>query len=247
MTNRPAFGLVAHEISHQWFGDSVTEKDWDDAWLSEGFATYFAALATEFYEGRDAFLETMARSRSAILQMEKKSPIPVIHDNLSEISTGRAPIGLVYQKGGWFLHMLRSEIGRDKFRDGMREYYRRFRDANASTADLLNVMQETSGQELGWFFQQWLQRPLSPAIEGTWSYDAAGRKIVLELTQQQAGEAFRLPMRIAIGLPGKGTKTASLLLKDRTARFEFPSEREPETITLDPGIEVLMEAHLARK
>ena len=44
VTNRPAFGLVAHEISHQWFGDSVTEKDWDDAWLSEGFATYFAAL-----------------------------------------------------------------------------------------------------------------------------------------------------------------------------------------------------------
>ena len=50
VTGQPAYGLVAHETAHQWFGDSVTEKDWDDVWLSEGFATYFALLATEHYE-----------------------------------------------------------------------------------------------------------------------------------------------------------------------------------------------------
>lgn len=55
VTNRPAFGLLAHEISHQWFGDSVTEKDWNDAWLSEGFATYFASLASEFHAGPRCF------------------------------------------------------------------------------------------------------------------------------------------------------------------------------------------------
>ena len=93
VTNRPAFGLVAHEISHQWFGDSVTEKDWDDAWLSEGFATYFASLASEFYQGRDAFLAAMRRSRTGILGMEKRTPgVAVVHDNLPEIQNGRAPV-----------------------------------------------------------------------------------------------------------------------------------------------------------
>ena len=92
VTNRPAFGLVAHEISHQWFGDSVTEKDWDDAWLSEGFATYFASLAAEFYQGRDVFLTAMRRSRTNILGLEKRTPgVPVVHDNLPEIQNGRAP------------------------------------------------------------------------------------------------------------------------------------------------------------
>ena len=134
VTNRPAFGLVAHEIAHQWFGDSVTEKDWDDAWLSEGFATYFASLATEFYEGRDAFLGAMRRSRTNILGMEKRTPgVAVVHDNLPEIQDGRAPVPIVYQKGGWTLHMLRGVIGTEKFWAGIREYYRRFRDSNAST------------------------------------------------------------------------------------------------------------------
>ena len=56
---------MAHETAHQWFGDSVTKKDWDDVWLSEGFATYFALLATEHYEGRDAFIAGLKRSRQA--------------------------------------------------------------------------------------------------------------------------------------------------------------------------------------
>ena len=80
-------GPVVHEIAHQWFGDSVTERDWDDVWLSEGFATYFALLFTEHDEGRDAFVDGLKRSRAQVLQLEQKLPdTPVIHRNLADMS-----------------------------------------------------------------------------------------------------------------------------------------------------------------
>ena len=131
---RPAIRLVAHETAHQWFGDSVTEKDWDDAWLSEGFATYFAQLADRILSG--------ARRLCGRAQAQ---PQRHLRGGETHARNGRgartsswagAPSRIVYQKGGWVLHMLRGQIGTEKFWDGIREYYRRYRDGNASTADL---------------------------------------------------------------------------------------------------------------
>jgi aminopeptidase N len=236
VSNRPAFSLVAHETSHQWFGDSVTEKDWDDAWLSEGFATYFAALATEHYQGRDAFVASMKRSRDNILAMETRTPgVAVIHDNLPEIQNGRAPVGIVYQKGGWVLHVLRGVIGTDKFWAGIREYYRRFRDSNASTEDLRHVMEEASGRDLRWFFQQWLVRAGSPAVEWSWRYNRETKKVEVTITQTQAGEAYRLPMDVSVG-----GNIQRVELTDKSQKFELPAEKAPGVVELDPGVWVLM-------
>jgi aminopeptidase N len=248
VTNRPAFGLVAHEISHQWFGDSVTEKDWDDAWLSEGFATYFAALAGEFYQGRDAFLSTMRRSRSGILGMEKRTPgVAVVHDNLPEIHNGRAPVPIVYQKGGWTLHMLRGVIGSEKFWAGIREYYRRFRDSNASTEDLRRVMEEASGADLGWFFQQWLFRPDSPVVSGGWKYNAAAKKIEIDLAQSQPGEAYRLPLEIAVTVSGGQPEIQRIECSSKSQKFEIAADKEPSSVELDPNSWVLMESKFTRR
>ena len=78
---------------------------------------------------------------------------------------------LVYQKGGWVLHMLRHEVGTEHFWTAIREYYRRYRDGNASTADLRAVFEQVSGKPLEWFFTQWLTRPGVPKLEGSWRYD----------------------------------------------------------------------------
>ena len=81
VTNQPATNLVAHEVAHQWFGDSVTEKDWDDLWLSEGFATYFALLCTEHYEGQDAFVAALKHAREVVFSAQERLPdIAVIHE-----------------------------------------------------------------------------------------------------------------------------------------------------------------------
>ena len=109
----PATGLVYHEIAHQWFGDSVTESDWDDVWLSEGFATYFTLLFTEHAAGRDAFVAGLQSQPPADLHA-RAARLPACrssHDNLADM--GRVLNNIVYQKGGWTLHMLR-ESGRHR-------------------------------------------------------------------------------------------------------------------------------------
>ena len=103
---------VVHEVAHQWWGNAVTEKDWDDVWLSEGFATYFTHLYTEQFEGRDAFVRGLRADIQTIVAAQKAAPDqPVIHRNLSDMS--RVLNRLVYQKAGWVLHMLRGTIGTD--------------------------------------------------------------------------------------------------------------------------------------
>lgn len=248
VTNRPAFDLVAHEIAHQWFGDSVTQKDWDEAWLSEGFATYFASLATEFYEGRDTFLGAMRRSRTSILRMEKRTPgMAVIHDNLPEIQNGRAPASIVYQKGGWALHMLRGIIGTENFWAGIREYYRRFRDSNASTEDLRSVMQETAGADLGWFFEQWLLRPGSPIVSGGWKFNAAAKTIEIDLAQTQSGAPYRLPLEIAVTVASAPPAVQRIVCTLKSQKFEIAADKEPSSVELDPNVWVLMDSKFTRR
>jgi aminopeptidase N len=239
VNGKPATGLVAHETAHQWFGDSVTESDWNDVWLSEGFATYFAMLTSEYYEGREALVATLKRGITTILETEKKLPgVAVVQDK----PWSGIPNRIVYVKGGWSLHMLRGQIGTDHFWAGIREYYRRYRDSNATTADFRKVMEEASGSDLAWFFQQWLYRPGSPVVEGGWKYNSATRKVEVELTQTQPGDAYRLPLEIGIaGTVSKVEMTA------KQQKFELTADREPASVQLDPDTWVLMDAKFTKK
>lgn len=234
--------LVAHEVAHQWFGDAVTECDWDHIWLSEGFATYFALLFLEHDKGRDAFAAGLKRSREIVLATEKRNPkLAVIHDNLTD--TRHILNRLVYEKGSWFLHMLRGRVGTTKFWAGIREYYRRHRDGNVSTDDFRRVMEETSGQDLGPFFQQWLNRPGSPEIEGNWHYRPDDRRVEIMLKQVQPVEPFKLSIQVAILADGSDRpRIETLDLNERTQQFEFSCEKAPVSVTLDPDCWVLMKA-----
>jgi aminopeptidase N len=106
--------VIVHEIAHQWFGNAVTESDWDDVWLSEGFATYFTLLFTEHDEGRDAFVAGLRQSRATVLDYDAKHPgYRVVHDGLTDME--QVTSGQTYQKGAWTLHMLRGVVGTETF------------------------------------------------------------------------------------------------------------------------------------
>ena len=232
---------VVHEIAHQWFGNSVTERDWNDVWLSEGFATYFALLYTEHYDGREAFVAGLQRSRVTVLDLERKLPdTPVIHRNLSDME--KVINQLVYQKGGWTLHMLRQEIGVDAFWTGIRDYYRRYRDGNASTDELREVMEHAAGgKDLRWFFDQWLRRPGLPSVEGSWRYNEPRHMVEVTLTQKQP-TPFRLTAEIGIRIGSTDAlRVERIDFREARQTFTWPLTTAPESVVFDPNVTLLAE------
>ena len=139
--------VVAHELAHQWFGNSITPKTWGDIWLNEGFATYANALWVEHHNGQAAFEGMMAFFYGAI-KARNYAPGNPPADNL--FNSG------VYQQGAWTLHALRLEVGDDIFFEILRVYVERFQYSNASTADFIALAEEISGQDLTDLFDTWL-------------------------------------------------------------------------------------------
>jgi aminopeptidase N len=164
---------------------------------------------------------------------------PIIHRNIADMS--RVLNRLVYQKAGWVLHMLRGTIGTEAFWAGIREYYARYRNQNASTDDFRRVMEKASGSPLAWFFDQWLTRPGMPVLRGGWRYDAASRQVHVEIRQTQAGGSFRIPLEIAIGGGARGNRIEKVELTGPMGQFAFPADLEPASVTLDPNTWVLMQ------
>jgi aminopeptidase N len=232
---------VVHETAHQWFGDAVTESDWNDVWLSEGFATYFTLLYTEHAGGRDAFLDGLRRSRDRVLQLEKTQPnTPVVHANFDESKPAGPNNQLVYQKGSWALHMLREQIGPDAFWRGIRIYYQAHMNGLASTADFRGAMERASGQDLSWFFSQWLTRSGVPSVAGTWRYDAAARQLVVTIRQEQTTDPYRFQMGVGVfQTAGAVPRVVATQVTGREASITIPADAAPASVVFDPHVTLL--------
>ena len=126
-------GLIAHEIAHQWFGNSVTEDDWHHIWLSEGFATYLTSLYFEAQQGRSRLESDMRSARTKVLKYNESHLSPVIDTTVSDLMNLLNPNS--YQKGAWVLHMLRYQLGDKVFFRGLQLYYSMYCNSNASTED----------------------------------------------------------------------------------------------------------------
>ena len=239
--------VVIHEIAHQWFGNAVTEHDWDDIWLSEGFATYFTLLFIEHEYGRDAFIEGLKSSQKRVDSFHKKNPnYTIIHDNLKNMKDVTS--SQTYQKGSWVLHMLRGVLGTKIFWKGIKNYYLKYKDSNASTADFKKVMEEVSGKNLTTFFNQWLYQPGVLKLEGEWYYDKGKTELVLEIKQVQDGKILvEMPIEIGINYEVNKQKIQKIQLAGAYSEHRIKLENEPINIYLDPNSWVLMNTSFKKK
>jgi aminopeptidase N len=135
--------------------------------------------------------------------------------------------------------MLRGTVGTEKFWTGIRDYYRRYRNQNASTDDFRLVMEQAAGVPLSWFFDQWLTRPGMPALRGGWRYDAAAKQVQIDLAQ--AGQPYRLPLEIALIGPTGQSRIERFELTEASGQFTIAAETEPASVVLDPNTWVLLE------
>ena len=226
-------GTVSHEIAHQWFGDSVTEVDWNHLWLSEGFATYFGNLFFEYEDGEKIFQDKMENNRKRIINSENTNR-PIIDQENKDLF--KLLNSNNYPKGGWVLHMLRGYMGDELFFNGIRKYYELYKYKTATTKDFQSVMENIKGENLDWFFEQWIYKPGFPIIsyEEKWNYsEGRNGSVSVKISQIQKNEwpIFIIPTEICWG----GDNCKSIRLDKRIQSYEFNFENKPQKVgALDP-------------
>lgn len=231
-------GLIAHEAAHQWFGDLVTCADWSQAWLNEGFATYFGALYTAEAQGADEFdlaLDDMRASnaernrgaqRRAVVWGRCVDPIDLFLD------------GQVYAGAAVRLHLLRHVLGDSAFFRGVHDYLVQHAGGSATTADLRGAFERASGRELGLFFEQWFLAKGHPEFEIAWTFDAGAHQLCVSVEQRQRVEdgtpaAFQTPAEIEIQ-QGEQTRTERIEVRARKQLFLFACDAVPRWVRFDP-------------
>ncbi|MFN2493908.1 MAG: M1 family metallopeptidase [Pyrinomonadaceae bacterium] len=232
--------VLAHEIAHQWFGDSVTESTWSDLWLSEGFATYFAGLFLQRYEGEAVFQRYMQDAADKYLSYEKKVITP-LHDTETE-DLFKLLNANNYEKGSWVLHMLRSEVGDKNFFAAIRAYYNGHRNATATTEDLRAALEKSSGRNLKLFFERWVYGTGHPTYALSWEWKGKEKTVRLILTQLQPGAPFPNSVPIEISTSG-GRHRLVLQPVDKQTTKELRLDTFPSRITLDPDNSILKEVN----
>ncbi|HEX8369197.1 MAG TPA: M1 family metallopeptidase [Pyrinomonadaceae bacterium] len=234
--------LVSHELAHSWFGNLVTCRNWAELWLNEGFATFMEAAYREKAYGRDDYLRKIKddATRFIIDEAVNKNRHGLFNrlarpDNSIFDTTN-------YQKGGAVIHTLREEIGDEAFRKAINIYLNRHKFQNVETPDLKKAMEEASGQDLTWFFNQWIYQAGFPKLEIRQVYQPRRKRLNLVVRQTQnldeiTPAAFILPLEIEIVTAG-ATKTEKIKIDKRTQNFSIPVNARPSEIRFDKDMKI---------
>ncbi len=220
--------LIAHEMAHQWFGDLVTCADWRHAWLNEGFATYFEALWEEHAYGRDTFdWKELHAARGIVASPSRNSVVP--HNG----EVAGSSYGLIYNKGGWTLQMVRGQLGDARFWKAIQHYAKKFSYQNATTSDFVEAITEATGQDLEWLFDQYVYQPGHPQFEAAWDYDSSAHLLHLAIQQTQETAPFQLPIEIE-ALGDSGVQAFHINVGKKSEDFYFGMNESPRTVLFDP-------------
>jgi aminopeptidase N len=235
-------GLISHELCHQWTGDLVTCRTWEHIWLNEGWATYGSALWQEERDGPDGYWDSVLGNASVARRDVPTAPEAMcspVYASAGE--TFRRPAN-PYPKGASILHMLRRMLGDDVFYAGVRAYFAARSPGLAETHDFRRALEEASGRSLEWFFDQWCDRPGSPDVRATVSYDAASRTITVSAEQRQHIDARTPAMRISIPVwvrTASGETVVPFEMRERAASVNAVLDGPPVAVWVDPWLEAL--------
>ena len=227
-----------HELAHQWWGNAVSCRTWNDIWLNEGLATYTEALWSAEKPGG------AGQSALRLSMMSKKyfgaGSVYVTNDELTDIYD-IFDYQTTYKKAAWVFHMLRHVVGDDTFFEALMTYRSLFEGSAASTTDLQTVFEMVCGDDLDWFFQQWVFGERTPQYEyGYESFEIDGQHyLALYLDQTQAEEYQRFTMPIDIWIDGQ----VEVIYNDHDPEhFIIPVEAPVGEVYLDPNGWVLYES-----
>ncbi len=234
-------GLIAHELAHQWFGDKITCGSWQDIWLNEGFATYLAALVIEDFDGAPNFKAWRVDKVNNITSQTNGSVYIPAADTTSvnRIFSSR----LSYNKPAMVLHMLRKKLGDEVFFQGMQAY---LDDANyaygyAKTEDFIFKMEESSGEDLTEFFNDWIYGEGYPGYQlGVHRLNASEISITVNQTQSDNSVSF-FEAPVPIRIYGTGGEEVDMILENTVNGEEFIVEAAFEIgiIVVDPEYDLI--------
>ncbi len=234
-----ADGLTSHEMSHQWFGDYVTCKDWADLWLNEGFATFAATLWEEHEYGADNAAYARWRDQAAWMRQARLFGVPIVTRDFND---SMEYAGNIYGKAGLVLQMLRLQLGDEPFFHSLQHYLETNKLNNVVTADLVKAIEETTHTNVDRFFDQWIYGAGAPRFLVTSTYDAAATKLTLNVKQTQKVEGrvglFDVPLIVTVGT-AKGTKDFPIRVSKADEDFPFVVDGEPLMVLFDKGNTIL--------
>ncbi len=249
-TRQRSFGIAAHEMAHQWFGDLVTMAWWDNLWLNEGFASWMATKATaKFNPDWNVWLRANGARETAMNLDARRTSHPIQRDIANESQATDAFDAITYQKGQSFLRMLETYLGEDTFRNGIRAYMAKHKYSNTTTADLWTALANASGKPVADIASMWITQPGFPVVkidarcEMTKGAKGVGmRKITLTQEQfkidgDEPGERlWNIPVQLGTVNAAADTSAAGkadyVLLKTRSTTVTRPGCAE--TLLVDP-------------
>ena len=231
--------LDAHEMAHQWFGDYVTCKDWSHLWLNEGFATFYTHLYEGHKFGRDAMLYGLARDAQGILSRtnDKKPIVYNEYKNPMEQFDYRS-----YPKGSWVLHMLRSQLGEDLYRECIKTYLERHGLTSVVSDDLRQVIEELSGRSMDRFFDQWLYHPRFPDLKITYKWMPKEKlaRVTIRQTQKVDDDVmlYHFPTKLRFMVDGSPVNH-EITVTDAEEDYYVPLASKPTIVRFDPDYTLL--------
>ena len=182
--------IILHETAHEWWGNSLTASDYADVWLHEGFATYSEALYVEHYRNYDSYLKYL--NFYSLLIKNKQPVIGPFGVNYWNYKDGD-----VYMKGALILHTLRNIINNDEiFFDILKTYYNQYKYSIVTTEDFINVVNEKTGKDYDWFFNQYLYRRDCPKLEWNYVFNTIKQQYEIKFKWSNMDSKFQLPVLI---------------------------------------------------